>query len=316
MFTAALCLLSVPVVALKAEVISEKSPSFSQGRDEPAEPSKNVNRAAQATRLKSEENFQDLIHKARNLTLQQDRLQASQVLLRGLSRESRGSTAYRELLRTLENLSTVFYTEKAQSLFAAAEAIVDSRPKEALEAYLEAYKVEERNVSILTGLARAYLKTDDCDRADARVKSAEEINPYASDVRLLRLQVLGCQKNFELLAGKLNQKDLDLESNERFVRSIQIQEALSRKDFKKVKMILTQWETSAGDYPEVYFWKWKVSRDGETQDRSAANKYVQLCQALTPRKKRTFAPDVDLCKGKEAVEAFLRETETQPQGIQ
>src|SRR4051794_21074861 len=48
---------------------------------------------------KSEETYQDLIQKAQNLTLQQDRLQTSQVLIRGIQRENRGSLAYRELVR-------------------------------------------------------------------------------------------------------------------------------------------------------------------------------------------------------------------------
>lgn len=271
-----------------------------------------VSASTQGAAEKSEETFQDLIQKAQNLTLQQDRLQASQVLIRGIQRESRNSAPYKELVKALEELSSVFYTEKAQNLFATAESLVAQKPREAIDSYFEAYKAEDRNVTILKALARAHLRLDECDKADARVKIGEEVNPYSEEIRLLRLQTLACQKNFEMLSTRLSARDADSDSTEKFVRGLQVLDLLRRKETKKAKGLLVAWEAQAPDYPEVHYWKWRFGKETLTPDRAAAAKYVHLCQNLTARKRKSFSLDVDLCKGKEAAEAFLKEKEAAP----
>lgn len=258
------------------------------------------------------ETYQDLILKAQNLTLQQDRLQASQVLIRGLQREAKDSVAYRELARSLEDLTSVFYTEKAQNAFAGGEAVQDQKPREAVDRFLEALKTEDRNVAILKALARAYLRLEECEKAEPIVKQSEEVNPYSSEVRLLRLQVLDCQKNYDGLAVRLAAIGTELEAIEPFLKGLQIGGLVRKKDFKKARAFLSSWESSAPDYPEVYYWKWELTRQTGSADRASAVKYSQLCQNLSPRKRKSFSLDVDLCKGKEVVEVYLRETETQP----
>lgn len=270
---------------------------------------------------KNKETYQDLIQKAQNLTLQQDRLQTSQVLIRGLQREVRGSVPYKDLVRALDQLSGVFFSEKGQNQFSNAESLVDSKPREAIEAYQETLKSEDQNLSTLKALARVHLRLDECDRADHRVKQAEAVNPYSAEVHLLRLQTLACQKNFEVLATRLAAHDSDLEPVEGFLRGLQLLDLFNRKEFKKAKTLVGSWEAKASDYPEVYFWKWRVSKNFDITDRAAATKYSQLCQGLSVRKKKNFGLDVDLCKGKTEVEAFLKESEnltqapiTKPEG--
>jgi hypothetical protein len=103
------------------------------------------------------ETYRDLIQKAQNLTLQRDRLQTSQILLRGLQRETKGSVAYRELARALNELTTVFYTEKAQTYFVSGESLMMAHPHDATAPLQEALKLEEGNVAVLRALARAHL---------------------------------------------------------------------------------------------------------------------------------------------------------------
>src|SRR4051812_15574321 len=87
------------------------------------------------------ESYKDLISKARHLTFQRDRLQATQVLVRGLQHEAKNSAAYKELLSELNELSEVFYTEKAQSIFLAADAMEIEKPKDAIEKFNEALRL-------------------------------------------------------------------------------------------------------------------------------------------------------------------------------
>ena len=261
------------------------------------------------------ETYQDLVLKAQNLTLQQDRLQTSQVLIRGLQHETRGSAGYKELQRSLDDLTSVFYTEKAQSLFATAEASFEARPREAIDQLTEALKSEDRNLSILKELARAHLKLDECDKADGRVKTCEEVDPYSAEVKLLRLQVLFCQKNFEALTAKFASKDPDLEPVEKYARSLQAalmfrDPTVIEKDPKKAKAFISTWEVSGGEDPEVFYWKWELSKILGDSDRLTAVKYTQRCQNLTPRKKKALSLDVNLCKAKDTVEKELKDPAT------
>lgn len=255
------------------------------------------------------ENHKDLILKAQNLSLQQDRLQASQVLIRGLQRETRGSQAYKELARALDELTGLFYTERAQAAFATGESLAFSKPREAVDAYEQALKVEDRNLTVLKALARLHLRANECDLADSRVRQAEETNPYSSEVKLLRLQVLSCQKNGTALMSRFAAYEQDLESVKKFSYGLRIKEYLRTKDLKKARALLSEWEAAMPDYPEIYYWKWEISMASDAPDRLAAAKYLQLCQGLSARKRNQYVIDVHLCKGKEAVETFLRENE-------
>ncbi len=257
------------------------------------------------------ETYKDLIIKAHNLTLQHDRLQASQILIRAIQREPKNTLASRELMRALDELANVFYTDKAQTLFVAAESQVDEKPREAIEQYQEALRVEDSNGAVLKSQARTYLRLFDCDKADAALKSLEALNPFSAETKLLRLQVWDCQKNLEPLAAVLATKDPELEPVEKFLRSLQMKDFFRRKDFKKARSLLTLWEIQMPEYPEVQYWKWLLSEQPQSQalstpDRVAALKYTQQCQNLSPRRKKSYNFDVDLCKGKDAVDEFLK----------
>ena len=114
------------------------------------------------------ETYKDLIQKAQNLTLQRDRLQTSQLLVRGIKREARASQAAKELMKALDELTTVFYTEKAQTAFVAGDSIIENKPKEAIEHFLTAQRLEDGNLATLRSLTRAYLILGEIRSASAR----------------------------------------------------------------------------------------------------------------------------------------------------
>lgn len=258
------------------------------------------------------ETYKDLITKAQNLTLQRDRLQTSQVLIRGIQREAKGTQAYKELIKALDDLTSIFYTEKAHTLFALGESMYESRPKEALEPLQEALRIEDGNTSLLKSIARVHLSNGDCDKAEGAVRSAENVNPYSPEIRLLRLQTLDCQKSYDVVAMKLIGHESELEGFEKFSRGLQMKEWIRRKDFKKARTLLANWEAQSPEYPEVHYWKWRLAEATGARDRGAAVRYTQLCQNMTPRKRKSFNSDVDLCKGKESADSFLKESGFRP----
>lgn len=251
------------------------------------------------------ETYKDLIEKARNLTLQRDRLQASQVLVRGLRKEPKTSFEFKELAKALDELSGLFYTEKGQTLFSLAETNVESKPREAIENYQAALRVEDGNVSILKALARVHLLLSECETAATVVAQAELLNPVSPEIRLLKLQAADCAGRADLVTELLSMADVPLGTVERHFRGIQIRDWLRRKDTKKARAALTSWETTQPDYPEVHYWKWKLS-EGSAAARTSAQAYLRLCRNLSPRAKKNYSLDVELCKQKEAVEEHLR----------
>ena len=277
--------------------------------------SKKTKATAPESKSSQTETYKNLIEKAQNLSLQRDRLQASQILVRALAREAKTSAGFKELNRALDDLMSAFYTERAQSVFISAESNLPLKPREAIDGFTEALRLEDGNVTILKALARTHLTQGDCDKAEAFIKSAETLDPYAPEVLLLRIQALDCSKS-SLLAAKLSSPDPQMASLEAWLRPIKIRSFLNSDEFKKAKALASDWESADRDYPEVYYWKWRISKEAsdkddaspqEKPDRIAAQKYVQLCQNLTPRKRKSFNLDVELCKGKESVDAFLKE---------
>ncbi len=286
------------------------SASFAFGKEKSGE--KTADKTADKSSEKASEQtetYHDIIQKAQNLTLQRDRLQTSQVLLRAISRESKNTVGYREMTKALSELTSVFYTEKAQSVFVAGESLYEAKPREALDQFLEALRLEDGNVAILKTTARCELTLGECTKADTYVKSAEAMDPYSPEVRLLRLQVLDCSKaGDDVMAAKLDTVDDDLGTLAKFAHGIEIKNLVREKELKKAKAVLTTWETQMSDYPEIFYWKWELSRLAGSPERAPALRYSTLCQNLTLHKRKSYILDVDLCKGKDAVDAYLKES--------
>lgn len=283
------------------------------------------------------ETYKDLIEKAQNLTLQRDRLQASQVLIRGIQKESKNSQAYKELTRALTALASLFYSEKAHGLYFSAQSMAATKPKEAVEIFNEALRLEDSNLSLLLGAARSQLELLDCSKADSVTAQAEGIDPYSPEVKLLRLQVLECQKAFVAMGELLSNENVELEPLQKFTRGLEIESAQhdgtdeASFDAKKVKALLAAWEMKDPDYPELYYWRWKYYQSlaneldpqlkikstpsPEGSSHSAALKYLQLCQNLSARKRRSFELDVKLCRGNDEVDLFLKSSGQTPSPV-
>ncbi len=270
--------------------------------------------AATPTPTKKVEGYKDLISKARHLTLQRDRLQATQVLIRGIQREAKNTTPQKELVAALDELSGAFYTEKAQSLFLAADGLEFEKPKESIDKLNESLRLEEGNLSILKALSRSHLRLGECSAASKQISAAKDLNPHSSELRLLSLQLADCEKNHEQLAPLLAGKPDEGDPMERFTKGIRLREMQRKGDLKGAKALHAAWESAHPEYPEIYYWKWTLSGNSPTaepSDRAAARKYMNLCQNLTPRKKKSYNLDLELCKSVERVDEALKSASTE-----
>jgi hypothetical protein len=106
--------------------------------------------------------------------------------------------------------------------------------------------------------------------------------------------------------------DVDYEEIMPFARGLVVEDWLRRHDLKRARAVVSAWENQAPDYPELFYWKWQISRQGSSVgDRAWALKYVRACQELSPRKRKADLLDVELCKAKDVAEADLKALEPQ-----
>ena len=199
----------------------------------------------------------------------------------------------------------MFYTEKAQSLFLLADGLESEKPKEAIDKLNEALRLEEGNLSILKALGRVHLRLGECSSASKPIAAGLTINPNSHEVKLLNLQQLECEKSYDQLATALMGKIDESDPTEKYTKGIRLRDLQRRNDLKGAKALLGTWESAQPEYPEVYFWRWSLSGNPPS-DRAAAQKYIAHCQNLTPRKKKSYNLDLDLCKSVEKVDEALK----------
>lgn len=251
------------------------------------------------------ENYRDLIAKAEQLTLQHDRVQVSRVLSGGLAQETKGSFAYREIQKKLNELTSVFYSEQGQALYTLGETMAEARPKEAIDKFVEAQKFEQGNTTILRGLVLIELKGDECDRAEATLEQLRESNELFAELKILAAQVLICKKEFGEISKSLSVPSGTVDEMTKVTKSIVARAMWMNADMKGLKSLLTS--SDQGNWsPEYYFWKWMYQTTNETPDIILGQRYVQECDNMPARRRKELELDISLCKAKQRVQELLK----------
>jgi hypothetical protein len=229
-----------------------------------------------------------------------------------------------ELLRSWEEIATVFLSDKAQNQYALAESLWLSKPKEAVDLLQAVMPLEIGNLSVALLGARAALRALDCSRAETFSKEAEKIFAPGLEVRLIRLQVQSClvadQSNLPPLKIVSSDYPVDWGELDSAIRLLLVKDLWRRKDAKGARAAVVAWESQAPEDPEVWFWKWKTSEVSDSKrsgplsaaaarDRAAARNYLRICNEMTPRRRKIFSVHPELCLATESVESDLKSSE-------
>lgn len=252
---------------------------------------------------KSKESYKDIIQKAQNLTLQQDRLQASQVLARVIKSESYNKKAQDELKKSLNDISTIFYTEKTQKLFEYAKSLLRESPQEASEKYTEALKAEPDNVLILLGSARLYLYQGKCEDAEKAVLSALEINPFNPSLELTDLQAKACLRNEEELNTALGEYKRLETAFPLYYQMILVQKYFNQKKYDEALEHLEKAKQIDKEFPEIYFWESQALEKQDLIFKDAASKYIRSCKTLAKADYLKYEMEPRLCQQYKTFEA-------------
>ncbi len=107
------------------------------------------------------ETYKDIIEKAHNLSLQNDRPQALRILSVAVKKETRPQ-AIAELKKVSRELSQIFLSDKSQQLYESGLSLKKIDPGEALDKIQEALKLEPENSLIVIEQARLQMMRGDC----------------------------------------------------------------------------------------------------------------------------------------------------------
>lgn len=252
------------------------------------------------------ETYKDIIKKSHNLSLQKDRTQSISILLNALKREEKKSVAQRELATALDQVSKVFYGDKAQQLFELALSLKNSDPALAVSKFQEAARLEPENISIELALAQMALSANDCDGALNRLTKQKELSPYIEDIRLAMAQAQVCTGKFEdylVSKGDLNIAKSNLSL---FWQMVEAEYLSKTSHFVKARDLVQPVQKAHPTFPETYYWLWKTAVEMKVKSEGFGQKYLTTCKGLNSRLSREYFQEPQLCRRITEVETFLK----------
>ena len=256
-----------------------------------------------ASASNSREGYRDIIAKAQNLSLQKDRSQAINLLKLALKKEPKKGIAQKELTQALINLTSMFFSEKAQQLYELGLSLRVSDPILAQTKLLESQKAEVDNLAIEIAIFRLSISQNECAGVVEKATKNKELMPYLEELRLVYAQALICVGKFDeysLLKTANDPKQLTLEE---FWNIAELEYLYRSGQGKKA---LDQSSSLEKEIPEIYYWRWRAEVDQKLKPEKSAQKYINLCKTLNSRRARELIYEPNLCRRTTEVETFLK----------
>ena len=254
----------------------------------------------------SVETYQDIIEKAYNLSLQKDRTQAVTILLAALKKESKKSTAQKELSAALDQVSKVFYSDKAQQLYELGLSLKSTDPSLSASKLQEAARLEPENASIEVALARLALANGDCAAVAGRLMKQKDLVIAIEDLRLVAAQTALCQGKFNDYLTSKNGNDVKNSSLSSFWQTAEMEYLYRTGAFAKVQEAALSLQKQDPSFPEALYWQWKSELELKIKADKVGQKYLSQCKTLNSRQQRVFLPEPMLCRRTPEVESFLK----------
>jgi predicted Zn-dependent protease len=254
------------------------------------------------------ETYQDIIEKAYNLSLQKDRAQAINLLVNAAKKESKKGKVPIEILNALDEVSTVFFSDKAQQLHELALSLWMNDPNLATQKLADAARLEAENQQIQLGQIRLQIGAGDCASALKAVRKDLDLNPYSEELKLDNAQATLCTgtiSEYQVLKGSADPKRNGLEV---FWQALDIESAYKASNFVKGRDLVTALAKADPGYPESNYWLWKFGNELKTPDERSGQKYLVACKSLSSRASRKYLAEPRLCRRTSEVEAELKKT--------
>ncbi len=258
---------------------------------------------------KSRESYPEIIQKAQNLILQKNRPQALEVLTAGLKNEKPNSVAFKELKKSLNDMSRVFISEKSQQAYEFSLSLKRTDPPQAIAKINDALRAEPENLTLLLEAARQNLIKGECKSALEMAQKVQKINLWDDELALVLAQSKICLNDF---VGYINTKEGVQITNSIPWLSLEIERNIKEKNLMKAKEALNQLIKIDKNYPEQEYWAWKIDIEQKVTNIDSAQDYKTECQNMTGVIYRRFILDPRLCTRVSEVEAFLKSQTQNP----
>lgn len=213
-------------------------------------------------------------------------------------------------MEALNHISKMFFTDKGQKTFEAAQATMWENPEVALNQFKEALALEDQNLQVLNNIARIQLLKQDCDGAAQSLQTARNLNPLSGESAVLELRALSCKQNFEALKEKAKTLPPLDKWEEAYVQYLLAGEALQQKSYKKAFDALFKLTEENPQFPESYNLLGRAATELSKDPEPFFQKYVSLCKAVTAREKKKYSLEPRLCAGQKEAEDELAKKKT------
>ncbi len=261
---------------------------------------------AKTVKKTSNSKYKKSIEKAYEFSQQQNRLLASAELIEAMKKEDKKSKAYKELAETLEQIANIFFTDKAQQLYELSLSVKNTDLNMSISRAQEALKVEPNNVSILLSLARTSLLQQDCVSASGYIERARKVHPQSEDANLAYAQSLVCAQQWEKFFEFLNTEEFKFIKLNALGLCLEA-EALSKTNKSdKALEVLSHAQKQEPQYPEPFYWRWKILNSQGQKAEKPARSYVTQCKNLSTRAMRKYIAEPFLCRRLPEVEEYLK----------
>lgn len=256
------------------------------------------------------ETYRDIIEKAQTLSLQKERAHAVQLLNSSIARESKKGSPPKELLAALEEVASLFLSDKAQQQYELALSLRANEPQMSLQKLNEAAKLEADNMHVQLEQFRVSAILGNCSEAGGPILKQFEYLSTLELVRLAAVQALLCQNQLDEAIKARNGFDPKRSAQNAIWMTADAEVLLRQKKPEKALEGLMNLQKVDPQFPEAYYWQWRAERDLKKTSDKAALKYISLCKSLSPRAYRQYLAEPFLCRRVQEVESSLKKNNT------
>lgn len=259
---------------------------------------------AQGKNSKSE-TYKDIIQKAYNLSLQRDRVQALNILSSALQRETR-APAQAEIKKTMQDISTVFFSDKAQAIFEISVSLRKTDINQAQDKINEASRIEPDNFTILNEQARLHIAKGDCRAAQENIRKFLLLVPFDEELKLSMAQAWTCQGKWIEYQKIADTVAIKKSSFAKYWYALEVEKNIDLRNYAKALENLNNIKKIDEKYPELAYWTWKWGQAQKKAKSEDAQKYVMACKNISANHYRQYMIDPMLCRRVSDVESELK----------
>ncbi|MGZ3743453.1 MAG: tetratricopeptide repeat protein [Pseudobdellovibrionaceae bacterium] len=249
---------------------------------------------------KKAETTKDIIEKAYNLSLQKDRSQAINILVNAIKQGNVHGENILDLKRTLQQVSYLFYSDRAQQAYELALSLRRTDAAQALQKMNEALRIETDNLTLFTEMQRMILTKGDCSTVLESVVKERLQNSFDENLILLQGQSQVCLGKWEDFKKTHDGLDLKTTTQAKFWLSLEIEYAMHEKNLARAKELIGILQKTDSKYPELHYWQWRVANASEKP--VIGHKYINECKNISAALYRQYMTDVNLCRKVSEVE--------------